>query len=537
MLPKFSQAVVTASKSNILSTTHSTVLEAVESIQIPYDGIADPNKILGQSAKRNLADRLRQHSTYLTVNGQGRVVATSTRNQNSNDAKDSKQSIADIDNAEFPVQIAVAVVEGIGIWNDDIDCENDVDIEEIAGQFATSLHNKWGIGQEIIPIDKDDSTENNSGGGTGVLVFLSVRDRVVFISVGGALGHLLTSGRIDRIIHNAMRPDLKQANYELGLTKGIDAIIELLKKAEEPSVFERSRDKWFNTNTIVVFIWTIFVIGNGAFQRWKRQREQRIYAKAAIRLSELDRARAEALRGTYRRTASCPICLDDFSSTVLGSDGHPIQLLRCGHVFDKTCYQEWVSSGCCGDVTKCPMCRADVGFSLDDIPDTLSTGNNIQFRSFAANAGSEDDDDPNDGSSTNNNDLQSIVTNHDGVTFAFEDDNGNDSTNLTGSSFDRDTHMMNLYQRDRNYRLERLSELYPRYITSDAVMRWSSPTFNGSLVRDLSFRNRDPAVTQNVRRCCSSASDSEHGLNNGNDQRGGCTFNGGTSAGGKGGRF
>lgn len=517
-------AITDNSSPTILSTTRSKIMEAVESIQIPYDGIADPGKILGLSAKASLADKLHRYSSYLTVNDKGRIATTSTRNENSYDAKENKQRNIDIDNAEFSVQIAVAIVEEMIFRDDDISGENDVDIEEIAGKFATSLHNKLGIGQEIIPTDKDGSTEKNSGGGTGVLVFLSVRDRVVFISVGGALDHLLTSGRIDRIIRNDMRADLKRANYEAGLTKCIDAIVELLETGEEPSVFKKMLDKFFNTNAIVTFVWFIFVFGSGAFQRWKRQREQRIYAKVAVRLSELDRARAEVLRGSYQRTTSCPICLEDFSSATVGSDGHPIQLLRCGHVFDKTCHQEWVSSGC-GDVTKCPVCRADVGLSSDNVHATSTmrsmTQSTTQSTMDNANAGFEGNDDPNGGSSSNN-----------GAVSGFEDDIGNDSNSLAESGSDHNTHMMTLYQRDRNFRLERLSELYPRYVTVNAVTRWSSPTFNGSLVHDQSFRNMDPAVTENARGRCS-----EDGSCNGSDDQGGYTFGGGTSAGGKGGRF
>lgn len=527
LLSNLREAVAITRSSTILSTTRSMILEAIESIQIPYDSIADPNKILGQSAKHNIAEKLSRYSSYLIVNDEGQIVATSSRNQNSNDAKDNNQTNAGIEHAEFPVQIAVAIVEEIDFPNKGIDCDNVVDIEEIAGEFAMNLHNKWGIGQEFIPSDKDSNTEKKCGGGTGVLVFLSVRDRVVFISVGGALDHLLTSGRIDRIIHNDMRSSLKLANYELGLTKGIDAIVELLEKDGEPSAFENITDKWLNMDNIFVFL-CIMLVGNGTFQRWKRQREQRIYAKAAVRLSELDRARAEILRGSYTRTPSCPICLQDFSSAVLGSDGHPIQLLRCGHIFDKTCYRKWVSSGC-GDVTKCPICRADVGFSFDDLPGASTRSINVHSHSLATNTGREGEDDPNDGSISNNSDLQRAVTNHDGVTFECEDD--------IGSNTNSDTHVIVFNRMERNYRLERLSQVYPRYIRADDVTRWSSPTFNGSIVRDPSFRNRDPAVTQNARQFPSSVSDNEDGFCNDNDLRGSYAFGGGTSTGGKGGRF
>merc|ERR1712124_125232 len=101
---------------------------------------------------------------------------------------------------------------------------------------------------------------------------------------------------------------------------------------------------------------------------------------------------------------SCPICLEDFSSTTHGSDGHPIQLLRCGHVFDKTCYQEWVSSGN-GDVTKCPICRIDVGVNFNIPPSRSSMVSHLNIRSFAADSGSEGDDILNDDTGRNMNSV------------------------------------------------------------------------------------------------------------------------------------
>jgi len=220
--------------STMMSATRSELLEALEGIPIPHDSIADQDQILGKAARRNLADRLHRHCSYLTVKGPGRTETTTmskkttttrTRNDDSNTIHDHSQTDTDYDNTGVPIQIAVVIVEGLG---DDHQNQNGYDIEEIAGQFAISLHNIWGIGHEIIPND-DDGTNKNSGGGTGILVFLSVRDRVVFVSVGGALSRILTNSRIDRIIQYEMRPYLKLADYERGLTNGIDAIAELLE--------------------------------------------------------------------------------------------------------------------------------------------------------------------------------------------------------------------------------------------------------------------------------------------------------------------
>ena len=112
-------------------------------------------------------------------------------------------------------------------------------------------------------------------------------------------------------------------------------------------------------------ILTVFAgifFGNEYVQSRKRRR----YAEARMHLSQLDRDNALALQGQYRCT-SCPICFEPFqnagnssstndttdgdandesepminnqqeSGELKGSDGLPLRLLRCGHVFDETC--------------------------------------------------------------------------------------------------------------------------------------------------------------------------------------------------------
>lgn len=528
------EAAAKTFSSSILSTTRSEVLEAVGNTPIPYDGIVDPNNILDQATKQKLSEKIYQHSSLLRVNRQGRVVVTSGRNGDCHDIKDSKSRSTDINNAGFPVQIVVTIVEGMEVVTEDEIDDNDLDVEELAGQFVMNLHNIWGVGHEIKPSNTDSSTENHNSGGTGVLVFLSVRDRVVFISVGGALDHLLTSGRIDRIIKDDMRADLKQANFGLGLVKGIDAIVELLENNEEPSLIEKMFENW---DSIIIFLWTAFAFGIGSFRERKRQREQRVYAKVAAQLSELDRARAGVLQGSYQQTTSCPICFEKFLSTVHGSDGRPLQLLRCGHVFDKTCFEKWISLGY-GDVTKCPVCRVDIGPSCDGPTTTPMPNNSLQWHTFAANTGSEDDIDLNDRNSTNNSSLQNVDIDRDLATIEFEDDSRNENSIPVEVHVRHDETRMNIqYRVDRIFRLERLSELYPRYITPDAVLRWCSPTFNGSLVKDQSFRNRKPVVTQNKNRCCSSTNSNNEDLSESSNYGEVYNFGGGTTAGGAGGSF
>ena len=52
--------------------------------------------------------------------------------------------------------------------------------------------------------------------------------------------------------------------------------------------------------------------------------------------------------------------VDSFGIPIIGSDDKPIKLLRCGHIFDLSCWQMWVDSGT-GDPWICPVCRQDIG--------------------------------------------------------------------------------------------------------------------------------------------------------------------------------
>ena len=53
--------------------------------------------------------------------------------------------------------------------------------------------------------------------------------------------------------------------------------------------------------------------------------------------------------------------VDSLDIPTVGSDDRPIKLLRCGHIFDMTCWQTWVDSGTGGNPWICPVCRQDVG--------------------------------------------------------------------------------------------------------------------------------------------------------------------------------
>ncbi|KAL3942638.1 MAG: hypothetical protein SGBAC_003210 [Bacillariaceae sp.] len=390
--------------------------------------IADPDQLLSEQSLQDLSDRIDEVTNQV----------------------------------EVPIQIAVAVASKMHIpKEEDAFYEDDrdrlMDEEQVAEAFARGLHDRWGVG-----------TDSESGG-TGVLIFLSVDDRVVYISRGSSFDVLLRDSRIESIVHD-VRPSLRQAQYADGLTLAVELIGDYIRKGE-PDWKEKIWD-YIKIEYLIASGYGLAIFGS--MRQARRRREaQRVYAEAASQLSAIDRSQAEALQGQFNAT-SCPICLEDFKSNETGSDDRPIKLLRCGHVFDASCWEEWVNSGQ-GQVSKCPICKKDVG-------DSSST--------LAAVRGGEQP--------------------AQGDTMVAADPN----------------RALQLFQQDRNFRLTRLALRYPNVFSQRQVQRWSSPTYNGQLAQERSFVESRPLVPKPARSYQS-------------DRMGGSSgsFGGGTSSGGRGGRF
>jgi len=380
--------------------------------------------------------------------------------------------------------------------------EEDEDILKASESFTMELHNKWGIGAQT------------KCGDTGILVYISIRDRVIYISKGSALNELLTSSRIDTII-NKMKPFLRSNSYQEAIETSLYYITEQIEKG-----------KPYNDSILFLSILMIFggvFFGNEYYQSWQRRK----YAQARMHLNQLDRDNALALQGKYKST-SCPICFEPFQRTsnngdattctdenstdeqtvpltdddnntsstsdLIGSDGLPLRLLRCGHVFDETCYQTWVSTGQ-GDVRVCPICKEDISAGGD----TTTRNDDSSTRSV--------DSDTSTSSNTSNNNLHRRTA--------------------ASSLFRNNRNNYNYYHQERLFRLSRLAYRYPQYIRPYQVDRWSDRNYNGRLVQDDGFVRNDP-VRQQARASASSNSRSYSSSS---------SFGGGGSSGGGGGRW
>jgi len=315
--------------------------------------------------------------------------------------------------------------------------EDDEVIIEAAKSFSMKLHNKWGVGKKT------------SCGDSGLVMFISTLDRVCFISKGSALDLILTSGRLHYVINHVMKPFLKRNDMKGAIEVGISHLVDMINRGP-PSFLETSKYVLFENMEFLLFI--VLVAGFVFFMDMVKSRQQREYAEAHSQLSQLDRENALALQGRYTCT-SCPICFEDFrlpenssesepmlQQRIIGSDGLPIRLLRCGHVFDETCYQTWISSGQ-GDVTVCPICKQDVAASPSQQSSTLHRRTN---------------------SRTNDNDNNILDYNR--------------------------------YRQERLFRLARLANRYPRYIRPTQIQRWGGQDYQGTLVQDPDFVKNDPTL-------------------------------------------
>ena len=354
--------------------------------------------------------------------------------------------------------------------------------EKAAEVFARHIHDTWGVGMEASP----------ACGSTGVLLFLAIDDRSIFISKGGAMDSILTNRRLDKI-NDGMKPFLRKKQYEAAISHCINALDQYLADGA-PTWMETFKDASVG---IMIVLSVASIVGCMVHQQNKEDRE---YQRVASQLSELDRSRALALQGKFQ-ARSCPICLEDFKACTenntktdsdsgatkaetteefQGSDGLPLKLLRCGHVFDETCWKDWSKSGS-GNGSKCPICKQSVDGSDAAADDTA--GNNRLH---------EEQED------------------------LYRRGAGRNPTRHNARTLDH-------FNAERDFRLRRLSQRYPRYVQPEQLERWTRPGYNGAMARDQRFAQNNPQVRR-----------MEH-ASRASSRSGG--FGGGSSSGGRGSRW
>mmetsp|Transcript_1265 Transcript_1265/g.2638 ORF Transcript_1265/g.2638 Transcript_1265/m.2638 type:complete len:561 (-) Transcript_1265:76-1758(-) len=188
--------------------------------------------------------------------------------------------------------------------------ELDTDVEKAAEKFCRSLHDQWGVG----------SKETNDG----IVVLVSVEDRAVFISTGDGAKSRITDQLIDGIIHR-MKPFLRRSDYGGAL---INAIIEVemafsgkeLPKYSSPHSTSTDPDNsWIFKTILFISVSLGFAyFAHIQSEKLRKMERGRIALDSLIREVENTTEDTTDAQGKVFRAASCPICLEDFPTPIVG---------------------------------------------------------------------------------------------------------------------------------------------------------------------------------------------------------------------------
>ncbi|GLC71832.1 hypothetical protein PLESTF_001171900 [Pleodorina starrii] len=169
-----------------------------------------------------------------------------------------------------------------------------------AGQFARSLHDRWGVG---------DPHCNN-----GVVLLVSIEDRQIFISAGSGTTSLLTYDVLGDIV-NDVRPALKDQRYNEAVERAVvDIGLALAGRPVEP---EGGKGRWWE-ELLGLGIFGSVVCAFIFFATRTEAHKRRRYQDCKAKLEKLKRDQAAIRANTYNPT-SCPVCLEDFTETSAGA--------------------------------------------------------------------------------------------------------------------------------------------------------------------------------------------------------------------------
>lgn len=241
-------------------------------------------------------------------------------------------------------QVAVALVKSmsIGFFSNK---------ETIAQEFATTLHDSWGVGDPRCQ--------------SGIVFFLDRDDRTAYISTGKGARMLLTDSDCSAVIHK-MKPLLKAGNYDQAMQEGLANIYLILQGKPLPG--GSNGGFFFIIFLAVCALLVVFPMCAccllGLLEEctkpcvgWYYRRKNRRVNDLLSRIPE--EARRQKQPTQYAATM-CAICLDDFP---LGGDKKDQSFLECGHTFHTHCLSEWYNQA---PNNSCPLCRAPVQVVHDE---------------------------------------------------------------------------------------------------------------------------------------------------------------------------
>jgi len=132
------------------------------------------------------------------------------------------------------VEIAIVTVPTIG--------------DETIETYAVKLFEEWGIGVK--------------GQDNGLLILVAPNDRVARIETGYGMEGIIPDIIANNIIQNEMLPSFRAGNYPEGITKATDAVIGIINKTVDPSIYSNSKTKSNSGIGFEAIIFFVFLVIN-----------------------------------------------------------------------------------------------------------------------------------------------------------------------------------------------------------------------------------------------------------------------------------
>jgi len=112
--------------------------------------------------------------------------------------------------------------------------------------YSFRIAEHWGIGQR--------------GKDNGILIYLSIGDRKIFIHTGNNIEGPLPDAVVKRIIENIMVPAFRRGKFYDGLDRAVDVIIDLLSGQFQAEQWQDYPSKLGNSEKLL-FLFILLILG------------------------------------------------------------------------------------------------------------------------------------------------------------------------------------------------------------------------------------------------------------------------------------
>jgi len=131
-----------------------------------------------------------------------------------------------------PIEIIVATFESIEGWR----------VEDFRREYGE----RWRL--------------SKTGRDNGVVVLIAMEEQQINIGVGRNLKNILTDPKVRNIIDNVIAPEFNEGRFSLGIKKGVESAIDILKDADIPQDTPLTVITNIFKTLLVIFVLILFFI-------------------------------------------------------------------------------------------------------------------------------------------------------------------------------------------------------------------------------------------------------------------------------------